>query len=235
MTTARQNPMRLALILCLFLAVIGPAVAGDTALPNLIVNGGFEEWAALDQNVLQREEVRNVDLLPPGRGPTGWVPLRELAKGQARTASIAMDETVKHSGQRSVRIHNGDLRNISLVQYSTESFAAHPNDPHNIKPNHRYVIRWWVKGEGVDAGGAGPILMLYYQTEHNGKPARVDTYEQGELPRGTFDWQQRQFVFITDDHAGHRHRLVRRRRDAGQRRGGTSRDLLISRSGRITP
>jgi hypothetical protein len=53
----------------------------------------------------------------------------------------------------------------------------------------------------VDAGGAGPILMLYYQTEHNGKPARVDTYEQGELPRGTFDWQQRQFVFITDDHA----------------------------------
>ena len=186
----------------LLLAAALPANAADNPPANLIANGGFERWAPLDAGLLKDKQVQNVNLTPPEQGPVDWVPLRELTEGQAPTASIAMDEAVKHSGKRSVRIHNSDPRDVTLVQYSTQSFTRRPDDPHNIKPNRRYLIRWWVKGQDVVPGDAGPILMLYYDTERDGKPARVDTYEQGvPLPQGTFDWQQRQFVFITDAHA----------------------------------
>jgi hypothetical protein len=42
---------------------------------------------------------------------------------------------------------------------------------------------------------------MYYRSERDGKPYRTDTYEQGSLPAGSFDWQRRQFVFITDERA----------------------------------
>ncbi len=177
----------------------GGAPAGPR---NIIVNGGFEDWAPLDPNTAQREDVRNIDLVPPNSGPVGWTPMRELTKGQARTATIAMDETIKHSGARSVRIKNGDMRDITYVYYSTEPFASHPDDPHNIQPNRRYMVRWWVRGENVEPSGTGPIMMMNYMSQKDGKWYRTDTYELGvPLPTGAFDWQQRQFVFITDEYA----------------------------------
>ena len=179
-----------------------PAGAAAGAPANLIENGGFEEWADLDPNTAGREDVRNLELSPPNRGPAGWTPLREILRGQERTASLAMDERVKHSGARSVRIENRDRRDIALLHTSTERFAGRPADTRNVRPNRRYLLRWWVKGENVESSGAGPLLMMYVTSEKEGKRTRTDDYEKGvALPQGTFDWQQRQFVFITDEHA----------------------------------
>ncbi len=186
---------------CLWVATTGVAEEGEPA--NLIVNGGFEEWGQLDPDVAASEPVRNVTIVPPSQAPTGWVPWRENARDHPEhTGTVALDEQVKHSGDRSVRIENGDMRDITLVQYSTERFAADPDDPHNIRPSRRYLVRWWVRGQEVNPAGTGPILMMYCRSERDGKPYRTDSYEQGvALPNGTFDWQQRQFTFITDEHA----------------------------------
>lgn len=174
----------------------------EAAPPNLVLNGGFEDWADLDPGIAAWEPVRNVTLVPPNRAPVGWIPMREIARDHPdHTGTISLDEQVKHSGARSVRIENRDMRDISLVQYSTEALSKKPEDPHNVRPSRRYLLRWWVKGESVDPSGTGPILMMFVMSEQDGKWTRTDTYEQTTLPTGTFDWQQRQFAFITDENA----------------------------------
>ena len=169
---------------------------------NMVVNGGFEEWGPLDPNAAKREDVSRVNLIPPGLAPVGWLPVRERVKGQARTGTVAMDEKVRHSGARSVRIENGDMRDITYVMYSTERFASRPDDPHNIRPSRRYRVRWWVEGQNIAPDGTGPILMMHYTSAKDGQSYRTDSSEPGDtLPKGTFDWQRREFVFITDEYA----------------------------------
>jgi hypothetical protein len=190
-----------------------PSLRADGPVPpqeNLIVNGGFEEWSDLEPSAAALELVRNVTLVPPNRAPTGWIPMREIDRDHPEhTGTITMDEQVKHSGARSVRLENRDMRDITLVQYSTERFTVQPDDAHNIRPSRRYLLRWWVRGDGVEASGTGPILMMFVMSQRDGstglaaggKWSRTDTYEHGSLPTGTFDWQQRQFAFITDESA----------------------------------
>jgi hypothetical protein len=127
--------------------------------------------------------------------------MREAYPNQRPTATIAMDEQIKHGGARSVRIENRDPRDIALVLYSTERFIARPDDPHNIRPNRRYAVRWWVKGAEVDPAGTGPILMMTIFSTKAGKTYRTSTSEAPPHPKGTFDWQPRQFVFVTDSYA----------------------------------
>jgi hypothetical protein len=140
-------------------------------------------------------------LEPAGLTPVGWVPYREFFKDQQPTATLAMDERVKHSGKRCVRIENRDMRDITYVRYSTDRFAAHPDDPHNLRPNRRYAIRWWVRGQEIDPAGTGPILMMHTYSTKDGKSYGTPTSENLDLPKGTFDWQRREFVFITDPYA----------------------------------
>ena len=186
----------------LMAGVPGCGAAEATDPKNLIENGSFENWTPLDPHLAQSERLRNIILIPPNLAPAGWTPLHERVNSQQKTATIAMDEQVKHGGARSVRIENRDMRDVTLVMYSTERFARQPGDPRNIRPNRRYMVRWWVKGDNVREDGTGPILMMFYMSDKNGKPGRVNTGESGgELPKGTFDWQRRQFVFITDENA----------------------------------
>jgi len=177
-------------------------VATNAPAQNLIENGGFENWAPLDANHARSGHLQNLLLIPSNLAPAGWLPSHERAKTQGQTATIAMDEQVKHGGARSVRIENRDMRDVTHVMYSTERFERRPDDPHNIRPNRRYLVRWWVKGENVSEDGTGPILMMFYMSGKNGKLGRIYATEPGDsLPKGTFDWQRRQFVFITDESA----------------------------------
>ena len=169
---------------------------------NLVENGGFEAWSELAANVAHTESVLSLNLAPANSAPAGWLPVREHVKDQARTVTIAQDTAVKHSGACCVRLENRDMRDISYVQYSTERFVRSADDPHNIRPNRRYLLRWWVKGEDVNADGTGPIMMMYCLSEKNGKTYRTNSGEHGvPLPHGTFDWQCRQQLFITDESA----------------------------------
>ena len=190
---------RLPGLLCLACALAFAASASPAEI--LIENGGFEVWRALDPQVARQETVSSIQLLPPNMVPEGWSPLREPHKQQGPTATIAMDEKTKHGGARSLRIENRDPRDITLIQYSTERFTARPDDPHNIRPGRRYAVRWWLKGENVESAGAGPILMMGVISVKDGKTYRTHASEPPPRPLGTFDWQPRQLVFITDPYA----------------------------------
>ena len=44
--------------------------------------------------------------------------------------------------------------------------------------------------------------MMHTVSEKDGQSYRTDASEPGNtLPKGTFDWQRREFVFITDEFA----------------------------------
>ena len=43
--------------------------------------------------------------------------------------------------------------------------------------------------------------MMYYRSARQVESYRAETHEQGTLPTGSFDWQRRQFVFVTDEYA----------------------------------
>ena len=87
------------------------------------------------------------------------------------------------------------------MRYSTERLAARADDPHNIRPNRRYALRWWVRGQDIDLAGTGPILMMDVHSANKGKTYRNFAGEETPLPKGTFDWQRRQILFITDAYA----------------------------------
>ena len=192
------HPQRMAIVLAPFLPV-----AFSTAGGNLLENDGFEKWVGTDQvkpHVARSETAQHVRLVPANRWPWLWqIGSHTQEKDAQRTGEIALDEIVKHSGKRSVRITNRSMTDITIVQYSPESFLS--RSALKVKPNRRYVIRWWVKGKDIHDRGTGPILMLYYISAKDGKQHRTDSYESTPLPHGTFDWQSREFAFVTDAHA----------------------------------
>jgi hypothetical protein len=100
-----------------------------------------------------------------------------------------------------VRLENHDMRDITYVQYSTERFARNAQDPRGIRPNRRYAVRWWVKADQVDPRGTGPILMMYTASSQGDKTWRANESEPFPLPKGSFDWQRRELVFVTGEHA----------------------------------
>jgi hypothetical protein len=111
--------------IALFWIMAGEAAcAGDAR--NLLDNGGFECWGELPAAVARQAAVANVRLIPDMAAPVGWTPMREVSRNKELTGVVARDERVKHSGDRSVRLENRDMRDITCVQYSTEPFARPP-------------------------------------------------------------------------------------------------------------
>ena len=166
---------------------------------SILRNGGFEHWSPLSPQRQREAMVKNVVLASDHLAPDGWIPGRELGKQPDRTGKILPDTAVKHTGRYSARLENADPRDITVLQYSTEQADAGGQPA--ILPNHRYVIRWWVKGERVDSADAGPIVMMNVVSTRQGQTYRTFASENWPLPRGTFDWQQRQLTFITDAQA----------------------------------
>ena len=200
-----QLPLSMALaaalaILCLLSAEDAKTPRQPDALvPVPVENGGFEVWEPLDPRTAGMDGVKCLKLMPESQRPKAWTPFTEDTRERHMTGTVAMDEGVRRSGQRSVRIENGLMTDICGVSYSTEQFIGNPDDPRNIKPNRYYLLSWWVKGENVKAG-TGPIMMMCQMGGKDDKLKRADSYEIGvPLPLGTFDWQRRQFTFITGD------------------------------------
>jgi len=156
--------------------VAAPTDAVQTGHETRIINGGFEAWLSGSGRT---GAVR----------PTGWVPVRETLEGARPGGHIERDTRIRHSGRCSLRIRNEN--NGSLTYVRTQ-------EPVPIEPNRRYVLRWWVRGESVGPGGVGPIMMGYFLARRDGRRDRINLVQPGEdRPRGTFDWQQKQFAFVT--------------------------------------
>ncbi|MFC1596386.1 sugar-binding domain-containing protein [Planctomycetota bacterium] len=174
-----------------------PAPPGKPGPP--VLKDGFEQWSPLSPERQREAMVQNVVLTADRLAPEGWTPGRELGGQKELTGKILPDTAVKHSGQYSARLENADPRDITVLQYSTERAEARGTPA--ILPNRRYVVRWWVKGERVENADAGPILMMSVVSTKQGQTYRTYASESWPLPKGAFDWQQRQLTFITDAHA----------------------------------
>ena len=179
-----------------------PAPAGE----NLISNGGFEDWVdvKLISDYLQhREDVASVVRIPANLWPRQWIPFRvPYRTGGPGTSDIALDETVAHSGKRSVRLTSRSTKDIVCMQYTSEYPIGAAPPPPQIQPNRHYLLTWWVKGQDVAPGGGGGYLdQIYYVSQlPGGKGYRgaVNWDDQTRPPTGTFDWQQERFDFLTD-------------------------------------
>ncbi|HEY3397617.1 MAG TPA: hypothetical protein VGM19_08165 [Armatimonadota bacterium] len=197
--------MRAAWRWVLLLAVAAVALGRVAAAEPLIVNGGFEEWVDVMQvpeGLRQRPEVVSVVRIPENLWPRQWIPMRvPYRTGGPGTSEIALDETVAHSGRRSVRLTSRSTKDITCVEYIGEYALGSAVPPAAIQPNRRYRLTWWVKGLAVLPGGGGAMLEgIYYVSLLNGKGYRTapDYGDQTRPPTGTFDWQQEQFDFLTD-------------------------------------
>ena len=177
-----------------------PAATATPVLPptpaGLVFQDGFEHWSPLSPDRQRDAMVKNVVLTADHLAPENWNPGRELGSRKELTGKVFPDGSVTHSGQYSARLENGDPRDITVLQYSTDRGTTT-----TIRPNRRYMVHWWVKGERVENGDAGPILMMNVISAQENHSYRTFSSEHRPLPEGTFDWQQRQLMFITDAYA----------------------------------
>jgi len=192
---AIDNPMSRAAPAPSTPASLPPGERGEKQRSH-IANGGFEQWSPLPPPRRRDALVQHVELGPDFLAPDFWTPGREVSGNARRTGKVSLDKEVQHSGQSSARLENADPRDITVLQYSTERGPA--QQPAAIRPNRRYIVRWWVKGERVEKGDSGPILMLNVISTAGGRTYRTFTSQRTPLPDGTFDWQPQQLAFITD-------------------------------------
>ena len=94
------------------------------------------------------------------------------------------------------------MRDITYVRYSTERFSAHPEDPHNLRPQSALCDSLVGPRAGYRSGRHRPDP----DAAHVFQPRGQDVWDaprarNGACPKGTFDWQPREFAFITDPYA----------------------------------
>lgn len=139
-------------VVSLVLIVLLPLVAfaqGEPP-PNLVFNGGFER----------------VD----GRGlPEGWSNwLKELPEPNC----ITVDDSVAHSGQRSLKISHKKPTSYSMMTRRVE-----------FEPHKHYIITGWIRGENIKPGDGAMLARLYIGKEGG------NTFRVGGTFSGTFDWR----------------------------------------------
>ena len=116
-----QNLRNILVLLVLWSSVMptAPILAATVAQPppaNLLINGGFEEGA-----------------YGASANPTGW--FKEAVN--LATANFTWDNTVAHSGSKSVKINLAELNDARWVQFV------------NLQPNTDYEFSGWIKTQGV--------------------------------------------------------------------------------------
>ena len=188
--------------LALLLILLAPLAA---RAQDLLPNGGLEDWAdatAVQESTRRENGVPDLKLDTAAQWPRWWAfGWQAQERGAQCTGEIARDETVRHGGKYSVRMTNRSASDITLLYYRPEVWIGHP-DRLPIKPNMRYLLRWWVKGQDVETGAGTALMLGFFLSQPPGGPEyRTNFGETGNLPRGTFDWQPRQVTFVTGPEA----------------------------------
>lgn len=194
--------LTLALTVCLspFATYAGtPEQSGQEDTPNLLDNGGFEAWVGFDaarSSVPDTPAITSVKLVGNQPLPRLFLPgSSDLAEGEEPVGTVARDNSVYHDGDSSVRIEvSRPTLSTTFVRYMPDLFNG--NGRFQLQGQRRYRLTWWVKGKDVKLiGKPGPTMMMYYKLPDG---QRVNDSKPDRQLTGTFDWQQREFVFTTD-------------------------------------
>jgi len=155
--------------LVLLLLAAALQVCCQEQTPNLVANGGFEQVGE--------------DGMPESWGT--W--LKELPE----PGCISVDDTVAHSGDRSLKISQADPTSYSMMTQRVE-FA----------PQKQYVITAWIRGEGIDGGENKGCARLFVGQEGNNpypstpSPAFRDTLDWRFIELGPFDAKERTWLTL---------------------------------------
>lgn len=151
----------------------------DNAALVLLLLGVGGSWRPLFAGEVQ-SAVRNAGFeSADSRGvmADGW----SVGLGGGAEATVVLDERVRHSGRRSVRIHNES-------RFRAGVYALVSSRPIGVEANTTYLARFYVKGRGV--------RMCYVAVGFAGNGGER---RQG-LPGGDFDWREVTCRFTTPEH-----------------------------------
>jgi hypothetical protein len=144
------------IILLLMVAVAAGAVRAQSGHTPTILNGGFEQ----------------ID--PATKEPLGWV--TDVSKGTQ--ATIQVDDTVAHSGQRSIKVTDQSPTGPWLYAYVRSPLVP-------CEAETTYDITFWAKARNLRNSSVGVDL------------ATGDSFRE-KLPAGTYDWQQITLTVATE-------------------------------------
>ena len=191
--------MLLLLLLLPTLAHAQPAPPPATV--SVLPNGDLSDWAdlsAVQPGALRENHIADLKFDTGGQWPRFWDFAWEgQERGAVCSGEVARDETVTHGGKDSVRLTNHSNADITLLAYRPEVWIGQPGRL-PIKPNMRYVLRWWVKGKDIPENAGTALMLGSFGAQPPGGPERrVNVGEPVSPPHGTFDWQQREVRFVT--------------------------------------
>ncbi len=135
----------------LLLSILPPLVAlSQEESPNLVFNGSFE-----------RVNERGL--------PEGW---SNWLKKLPEPNCITVDDSVAHSGERSLKISHRKPTSYSMMTRRVE-----------FEPHRHYVITGWIKGENIKPGDGAMLARLYIGKEGG------STFKCSRTFSGAFDWR----------------------------------------------
>jgi hypothetical protein len=179
---------RLAALLLIPLAALAFAAdeAPDEEKPvNLATNPGFEQW----HKTRRKHPLRTPDL-EDDQVPVDWEASMVVGKDEKRPkGAVYKDTEVKHEGDASVRIENGDKKtSTSIVRWDLPA-----------KPETTYRITVWFKGKGIAYGKGGQAMVWFSAGPKKGYWGdRKGTYKALKKA-GDYDWTPVTCQFTTRD------------------------------------
>ena len=186
-----------------------PKAAPVAAPAPINANGDMEKWE--DYTAADPKKVPQVE---GGKAPIGyWLNMDAYETGQtpdfAIKGMVARDTQIKHGGTSSVRIENGlatDITEISLPPFA-------------VKPNSRYLVKVWIKGEGIalHAGdGTGASVWVNTGPEKDYWSHQTALLQQPPKKDGDFEWTLLEIPIETAPNTGMMAVLLQLRRATGK-------------------
>jgi hypothetical protein len=122
--------------------------------------------------------------------PDGWIAMQHAGKPSYK---VALDESVRRNGKRSVRIENTGPEPVGTVQ---QALSAAPYRGKTLR------FSGWLRTEGATGNvfGTGAGLML--NSMRGGYP-HVYSQMQGNAVNGTTDWTRYEVVLTVPNDADH--------------------------------
>ena len=201
--------------LCVVVATVGMlalslAHAAEDAGPNLLANGGLEQW----QTDHLPPAGPNVPALLDGL-PTGWSVSQEAYERGDDPAfvvrgAVSRETALKVAGEASVRLTNA--ANTDITEVSQGPFA--------VQPDAVYRVRCQVRGEKIVLNARDGCGVIVWGNTGTGAPGD-QTIGYQYLPRtptpkaGSFDWQGFEFFVETGPQASWMRVALQLRRASG--------------------
>ncbi len=168
-----KKPLGLLAAVAISAAMLSTAFTASAA-ENLFPRGDMEDAPELFEN----GDHGHMDL---GEW-CAWSSLSDsTAQGNANI--FAVDKTVKHGGEQSLRIKNTEPGANSTYSIYTNA----------IQPGVEYTITWWVKTMEISGGMGASVNVVYYK-EIAGDMREL-TQAEGEILTEDTDWKQYSMTF----------------------------------------